>query len=341
MALLAAGATLASAILVAWHTSRAPSLEAPELKPFKVYFLGWVVEYSSDSKATYYGMHEKFTWVSPVWYTIDSEGRVVELAYDEALVERSREWGVKVLPLVSNEGFRGDICHKIFSPGVRERVVDELLHIVLERGYDGINIDFEGVYPEDRDGLVAFMRELYRAFKRHGKIVSIDVPAKTRDVRSGWAGAYDYGRLANYTDLFIVMIYDYHWAGSKPGPISPLSWFERVLDYTLSVVPREKVVAGIPFYGYDWPPEGRATPLTYRDAINLAKQYNAEVRFDPEAGEATFTYVTGDGRHVVWFNVAESTKLRIETAVERGVYKIAAWRVGQEDPRTWDLITRP
>jgi len=313
-----------------------------DLKTFKVYFLGWVVEYSSKSVEVYYQQHDKFTWVSPTWYVIDSNGNVIEKVYDKDFVEKSKKWGVKVLPLVANEGFQAEVCRRIFeNEDIRKKVIEKLLQIVLERGYDGINIDFEGIYPEDRDKFTQFMKELYTVFKKHGKIVSIDVAAKTSDVKTGWAGPYDYKELGKYTDLFIIMIYDYHWPGGQPGPISSLDWFEKVLDYALQTVPKEKIVAGIPFYGYDWPASGRAKGLTYVMAIELAKKYGVKVIFDNKEGEATFTYTIGWDKHTVWFNIAKSTELRIQIALKKGVNKIAAWRVGQEDPLTWKVIERP
>ncbi|RLE79996.1 MAG: hypothetical protein DRJ51_06680 [Thermoprotei archaeon] len=313
-----------------------------KLEKFKVYFLGWVVHYSPTSTSTYYKHHDKFTWVSPTWYEVDWNGNVIEVHYNEEFVRKSREWGVKILPLVANRAFDRETVHRILStPDLRRKVVKQLIEIVLKREYDGINIDFENIPPEDRAYLTEFMREFYETFKQYGKIVSIDVAAKTSETCTGWSGAYDYGGLAKYCDLFIIMIYDYHYSGGSPGPISPLEWFERVLDYALSKVPREKIVAGIPFYGYDWPVGGRGKGVTYSQAIRLAELYGAKVRFDWESGEATFSYVVSGVRHEVWFNIAKSTELRIKLALRKGVNKIAAWRVGQEDPLTWTVIARP
>ncbi|MCD6369410.1 MAG: hypothetical protein J7L38_06410 [Thermoproteales archaeon] len=312
------------------------------LSVFKIFFLGWVVEYDQESTLNYYKYHEKFTWVSPTWYVVDSNGNILEKYFDEYFVNKSKEWGVKVVPLVANEGFNREIVHKILSdPKLREKVAQQLLDLVLERGYDGINIDFENIPPEDRDNLTVFMKILYEMFHKRGKLVSIDVASKTKEVYTGWAGAYDYKELGKYSDLVILMIYDYHWSTGSPGPISPLNWFRSVLEYATQTIPKEKIVAGLPFYGYDWPVGQRAKGLKYSQAIELAKQYGAKVVFDEENGEATFKYLVMGLRHEVWFNIAKSTELRIRIALEYGINKIAAWRIGQEDPLTWNIIERP
>lgn len=331
--------------LALWPKGEADLSEIEEadedLRHFKVKFLGWVVGYSEDSVPDYYEHHEKFTWVSPTWYEVDGNGEVREENYREDLVEKSREWGVKVIPLIANSGFSSAVAHSILSDEkVRDRVIKSIVRIVLEKGYDGINIDFEGIDPSDRGNLTEFMRILHSEMSKHGKIVSIDVPAKTHETYEGWSGAYDYRELSRYVDLFVIMIYDYHWSGGRPGPISPLDWFERVIGYALENVPREKIVAGIPFYGYDWPASGKGRGVTYADAIDLATRFGAAVKFDWDSGEAYFSYTAGFERHDVWFNIAKSTELRIERALEMGVDKIAAWRIGQEDPKTWNVISK-
>lgn len=111
------------------------------------------------------------------------------------------------------------LTEKLFTvlsdPKLREKVVNQLLSLVLERNYDGVNIDFENVPPEDRGNLTEFMRLLYERFHTHGKLVSIDVPSKTREEYIGWTAAYDYEKIGKYSDLVILMIYDYHWSGGS------------------------------------------------------------------------------------------------------------------------------
>jgi len=312
------------------------------LQKLEVYFLGWIVEYDSRSKESFYNHHSKFTWVSPTWYIFDEKIVLVEKFYDEDFVEKCRKWGVKIIPLVANKNFDREIVHKILSdPSARKSAVNQVVKLVVERNYDGINIDLENIPPEDRDNLTLFMKLLYEKLHPLGKLVTIDVPAKTQPTYSGWSGAYDYRALSNYSDLFIIMIYDYHWAGGEPGPVSPLDWFSEVLDYALQTVPIEKIVAGIPFYGYDWPEGGRARGLSYSKAIELANETKACVKFNKDVGEACFTYYSGVKKHYVWFQIAKSTELRIKIALNKGIKKIAAWRIGLEDPKTWQVIEKP
>lgn len=316
-------------------TPRQPEAPRPRIR-----LLGWVVEYDRRSEDDFISHRDRFTWVSPTWLVSYGDGSVVEKVWYPLLVEKAREAGVKVHVLVANRDLRRDVVHTMLSePEFRERFIRELLRVVEERGYDGVNLDLEGVPPGDRDAYTRLVCELAERLHAAGRELSVDVPAKTSDEGSDWSAAYDYAALAGCADQVVIMAYDYHWSGSGPGPVSPLPWFRRVLGYALSRIPAEKLVIGIPAYGYDWPEGGRGRGITYREAVETAERHGATIVYDEAAGEATYSYVDGDGvRHVVWFSTARSMAERIKAAASMGVYSVAFWRVGSEDPGFWVVL---
>lgn len=318
--------------------SLAPRLATPPPKrQGRPPLLGWVVEYDRWSEEDFIRHRGAFRWVSPTWLVAHSDGVVVETAWSPRLVEAARGAGVKVVVLVANAGLRRSVVHSILSSGeARERFLETLLEVVEQRGYDGVNLDLEGVPPGDREAYTELVCRLAEELHRRGLELSVDVPAKTSDAGNDWSAAFDYGALARCADYVVVMAYDYHWSGGEPGPVSPLPWFREVLRYSLSRVPREKLIVGIPAYGYDWPAGGRGRGVTYKEAVETAERHGATVRFDEEAGEATYTYVEGGVRHVVWFSTARSMVERASLAVEAGVAGVAFWRVGSEDPAVWE-----
>jgi len=307
-----------------------------KLNSYEVKFLGWLIENDEASLSSFKNNLKSITWISPTSSYI-TKGGVFVGRVSNSVLELARANNVLVVPLVANEGFSKDIAHEFLTNlKVRDEVLSNLTSFVVNGNYDGINIDFEGVDPSDREALTEFMRLLSIKLHEHSKIVSIDVPAKTYDSKEGWSGAYDYKALGNYCDYVVLMVYDYHWSGSSPGPISPLDWLRGVLSYTTSVMPKEKIVVGIPFYGYDWS-GGRGSGVTFSEAINLAMSTNAKVYFDDNSGEY---YFKAQG-HEVWFQGAKSTELRLNIIVHNyNITNIAAWRLGAEDPKTWEVIQR-
>jgi len=319
-------------------TGRGVNFTEITLSSLEVKFLGWVVEYDPLSASDFAEHVGAFTWVSPTGLYIDESGTLGgDVAAD--VVRTARDAGVLLLPLVANRNFDRQTAHKILTEAeTRDSVISQLESFIDQGGYDGINIDFEDVPEGDRDGLTQFMGLLASRLRSKGKLVTIDVPAKTYDATTGWAGAYDYGALGDICDLVIVMAYDYHWSGGPAGAISPLGWFEDVVRYASSVIPASRLMIGMPFYGYDWPTGGTASGLTFDEALEISTEMNRTIRFDEASGEYTFTYIKDNTRREVWFQGAQSIELRIQILKNHGVDQVAAWRIGQEDPRTWEVI---
>ena len=97
---------------------------------------------------------------------------------------------------------------------------------------------------------------------------------------------HDYPALGQAADAVLLMTYEWGYTYGPPLAVAPLPQVQRVLDYALSVIPREKILLGVPTYGYDWPlpyERGvtRATSLSPQAALALARQYGAEIQFDP------------------------------------------------------------
>jgi spore germination protein len=309
------------------------------LSEFQVRFLGWVVDYDPFSVTDFSNHANSFTWVSPTGLYIDEE---YKLGGSPAQVQlAAKNESVIVLPLVANKDFNRAVVDRILSDAqTRDSVIDQIDRFVDGGGYDGINIDFEDVPEGDRDLLTQFMQLLADRLQPKGRLVTIDVPAKTSDTTIGWAGPFDYRALGRICDLVILMAYDYHWSGGSPGAVSPLDWFEDVIMYSSIAIPTNKLVIGIPFYGYDWPSGGTASGVSFQQALDIATQMNKPVRFVNGSGEYTFTYSKDGVNHEVWFQGAKSTELRLQVMQKYGLDQVAAWCIGQEDPRTWEVVAR-
>lgn len=308
------------------------------LKRLEVRFFGWTAS-SETSIDSFVRNADHFTWVSPAQLQIDIGGNLIG-RIDERIVESARKNNVGILPLVANADFDRDLMHKILTDdGTRKGTIDSIVAFVIEQDFSGVNIDWENIPPEDRRPLDLYMKELAERLHAYGKLVTIDVSGKTSDETTGWGGAWDYQSLGQICDYVCIMVYDYHWSGGPPGPIGPLSWLKGVIQYALLSIPKERIVIGIPFYGYDWT-GNKGNGVTFTEAVDLAITAHARLIFSERDGEYTYSYESTDGKHEVWFQGALSTQMRISASIDLGIDRIAAWSVGQEDPRTWEVINR-
>lgn len=272
----------------------------------------------------------------------DTDGNVVS-GKDKWLLAFGKQHGIAILPLVANSDFSREIAHEVLNDeSKRTKVINQLLEIITEWKCPGINIDIENVDPSDREAFNTFMKELCDQFHKKGLAVTVDVPAKTKDVPTGyWSGAYDYKFLGKCCDLVMLMCYDEHWSTGKPGPIASRSWVRRCLEYATSTIPAHKVILGCAWYGYDWPEGGRAKAYTSKGIKDLIEERKPILQWDNEAKSHWFEYTDNDGiKHTVWFEDPQSMAHKLHLAREFGIAGISIWRLGNEDPRYWDLLAR-
>lgn len=271
------------------------------------------------------------TGIIPFWYTIYANGTISGQTNPQVLTLAAQHhlWTFALVENMAGQQVFGPLLN---SPQARRRAIENLLTLVEVNGYDGINLDWEGIAPSERHAYSTFVQQLSGVFHQHGYYVTLSVPAETQSQPSNsWTGAYNYKKLGRYADLIMVMAYDQHWPGGSPGPIASASWVKQVLDYTISAVPPHKVILGIPGYGYNWGAHG-ATALSYFQAHTLSHQYHTK------SGQNHFVYMKHGQLHSVWFENTQSVLSKIQFVGGYELRGIALWRLGIEDPKIWNFI---
>lgn len=226
------------------------------------------------------------------------------------------------------------------NTGARARFTAAVKDLV-RRGYSGVHLDFEYVPAVHRETFTQFVQTLAAELRSEGLHVSIALPAKTSDDPSNdWSGAFDYEALGKAVDYVMIMTYDQHWRGGEPGPVGSIAWMRSVLKYATSLIPPNKVLVGIPAYGYDWPVAGGVgRSIKSRDAVKLAADHGIAWEYDPATAEASFTYVDADGqRRVVYFTPPEGIAAKTGLVAEFGLGGFAMWRLGQEMDDYWRVF---
>ena len=270
--------------------------------------------------------------VAPFWYKATAEG-TLETKESQQVYDTARNLGLKIFPLVTYK--TGALETILTNPGMRTKTIDNIVKIVREKPYDGVNIDFELVPPKMEKDLTAFMGELYPKLKALNKTVIISVFPKI-DVAEDVSGAYNYGDLAKNADFVQVMLYDRHWATSPPGAIAPIDWYEKNLKYAIEQAGGpHKVIAGVSAYGYDWQ-DNKGETIKYADAVVLAEKKGANIEYSDKDQAPHFSY----GNHEVWFENAKSTEAKLNIVTKYKPAGIAIWRLGQEQPEIWPIIDK-
>ena len=215
---------------------------------------------------------------------------------------------------------------------------------------------------------VAFVRELSVALRAENKGLSVSTPyvLNPNDKQKGYF-VYAWADIAPYIDKLRIMTYDYSVA--KVGPLGPIFWAERTVQYAVSIMPASKVFVGVPGYGRDWvtavqgicpanvasaiKPGAKAATFVMRDAAALAATYGVVPTYNEQYGEMTFTYqktYTGQtatglatsctATRTAWYQDARGWALRAALVNKYRIAGITAWTLGMQEPLATETIRK-
>ncbi|TNM70297.1 peptidoglycan hydrolase [Streptomyces sp. NP160] len=315
-----------------------------------------------------------FTTASPQLYEMTADGGValrggLDPVAARAEVARLHRAGVDVLPAVTNTrdgSWDTALAQRVLhDPDLRDRHVVALVDLVLREDVAGVDVDYEELTAADRTAFSAFLARLGPALRAHGRLLAVDVFAKDGDAGYDQRNlAQDYAAIGRAADQVRVMAYDWHWETSPAGPVAPLDWVQRVVAYAVTQVPRERLVLGVPTYGYDWAgpaglhqgqhqglqqgqqqgqpagQEGRRGELaSWAQAHVRAADRGAPVRWDAQAQSPWLAYTDASGgQHELWFEDGRSTAAKLALARSERLGGVYLWLVGDVDPGTWPLL---
>jgi spore germination protein YaaH len=253
--------------------------------------LGYYVPYDATSWASLEAHPEQLDVVAAQSVSIDACGGL-NSRDDQTLKQFARAHGLKVEPSLFT--LSAGLNHLLLTDAaIRASALQNIVDYTLGEDYDGFDVDLENVDPADRDALSEFVGDLASALHDQGKLVTIAVPAKEREVTTGWAGAFDYAALGSQVDLVTLMAYEYRGPFSGPGSVAPFDWVQRVTDFAAHQIPASKLLLGLAFYGYDWnTSSGGAVSLGYPRVLALADHFHAASTFDPTQQSLTFSYAS-------------------------------------------------
>ena len=112
---------------------------------------------------------------------------------------------------------------------------------------------------------------------------------------------------------------------------------QLTVDYALSVLPANKYIIGVPFYGRSWT-DRSLSQAWYFNGANRIMHENEVKQLKRKEGVPHFEYETKT-KVTLWFDDATSLLQRARMYKDYGFDKIAFWRLGMEDAAFWEWIT--
>lgn len=288
------------------------------------------------------------TYLSIFSYKVTKEGELIpvedtpsiQAAYPFKIVP------VLVLTNIDRDNFNTELGEAILrSSELQNKVLDNAFAVMREKGYLGLNIDFEHLRPEDRQQYNDFLRLAAKRTREQGFTISTALAPKVSGEQVGaWYEAHDYPAHGEIVDYSVLMTYEWGWSGGPPMAVAPLNQVRRVVEYAVSVMPNDKILMGIPLYGYDWtlpyvPGGAFARAISPQEAIQIAAKYGVPIQYDEQAQSPYFTYRDEQGKdHEVWFEDARSIQAKFDLVKELNLRGVSYWVLRIEFPQNWLLV---
>ncbi len=281
----------------------------------------------------------------PGWYALTS-GRA------DQLLQAARADKIALSLLV----FSGDpdtISQLVSDPvGHAANLLTAVIPLMQEYGFTDLNLDIENTGTASdsaRAQFTQFVKTVKDGLIQNG-INSLTVEITTNDaVDKKLIDVAEVGKIANQ---LVLMAYDYHFAGSLvTGPVSPISGGGQRFEYdvttavkqTLVKLAADKLVLGIPLYGYEWE---TLTPASSSAVIPGSGQVISSSRvqqtlavcdgclavYDDRIGESYATYRTPQGDwEQMFYPDARSTSDKTQFVQKLKLRGLALWALGYED----------
>lgn len=285
------------------------------------------------------------TYLSPFSYRILPSGALQPIDDSAAIAAAYEKRAVPMMVITNFEGdnFSPDIAHAVVAdPAVQNQTIMNIVSVMAQRGYMALNVDLEYVPPADTKLYNAFLQRLVDTLRPLGYLVSSALAPKVSAAQSGTLyEAHDYEAHGRILDFVILMTYEWGWSGGPPRAVAPLNEVMKVVNYALSVIPANKIIMGIPLYGYDWTlpyvSGGRWAPsLSSQAAVERAAQYGAVIQYDEESQSPFFHYFDQEGKeHVVWFEDARSIQAKLDAVKRLKLRGVSYWVLGVAFAQNW------
>lgn len=290
---------------------------------------------------------DELTYLTPFAYIVQEDGSLTPIDDDAAIGEAIANGIVPMMSIVNfTTNIPGeDIAHKVLNnPDAVANLQNNVINTMKDKGYRGLNIDFEYVLPEDREAYNSFLESTVNKLHEEGFFVSTSLaPKSSPDQRGLLYEAHDYPFHGKVADFVVLMTYEWGWRGGQPRAISPVNEMRKVLDYAVTVIPRDKILMGFQIYARDWTlpfqPGQNAETISVEEAMERAYAHNAQIQYDYVAQSPFFRYSDENGNaHEVWFEDARSAQAKFDLVKEYGLRGLSYWGLGYPFTQNWTLL---
>ncbi len=296
--------------------------------------------------------YKLLTSISYFSYELDPKTGSYETIYDwrtTPVVPMAKADSCKVYLTVTNfTEYKNRLFLK--NQKAREKSIETISGLLLERRADGVTIDFENVPTDMRSQFTAYITRMSDVLEEQDMTVTMTLPPN-------YSSAFDIKALRHKVEFFVVMGKNYYGDWSEvAGPVSPLysgtKWGEgslakSVTDYIGKGVPENKMILSLPYYGNKWELTDDSQPPKRHFFIENLKYQTIKNRhpgppkYDTVSETAYLDIVSKKGKNIqIWFDDARTLAKKYDYIKQRKLAGVGIWALGYDSgyPELWGVL---
>lgn len=288
------------------------------------------------------------TYLSIFSYALDESGNL-ENINDDQLISLAKSYHTLPVMVVANIGedgrFDSDLAHQILNKEkAQNTLISQTINLLFEKQYAGLTIDFEYVYPEDRDLYIDFLNKIKRQIEQYNFFLSVAVAPKNSASQTGILyEAHDYNAIGKVADRVIIMTYEWGYSGGPARAVAPVNLISKVLEYAVTEIPSAKIMMGIPNYGYDWTLPYKkgilAKSIGNYEAVDIARRHSQSIHYDKNQQSPYFNYYDDKKtKHEVWFEDAKSINAKLGLILKYNLDGASYWTLNRLFPQNYLVL---
>ena len=259
-------------------------------------------------------------------------------------IQWAHDNGYKVWPMISNAcspDIQDTTTEILQDYKLREKLINNIVNLVLTYQLDGINIDFEYMKISNKDMFSQFIIELAPRLRDYGKVLSVDVTAP--DGSEDWSECYNRNKLGKVADYLICMAYDQYGNASKEaGTTAGADWVELNLNKFIDreEVAPSKIILGMPLYTRLWKESGSnlSSEVVLMKSIDSTLPADVERKWDDSKKQYYVEYQKSGKTYKMWLEEETSIKAKFALMKQYNLAGAAYWQKDFETSNFWNVV---
>ena len=279
------------------------------------------------------------------WYDLADNGTFVRDSSVSTDVEKdviafAKKNNIKISVGIGDHGEAEKADVILSDENKQKKHISKIISLLVEKGYDGVIIDYEDLRNEQEEAFTNYMRKLSLEVHFVGKTLGISAPIET-------TGRVFHGinvvAVSEVVDRMHLVSYEEFGSETEPGPIASIDWVNTIIKNIVDQgVSPSKLVLGTAHSGHDWiisPSKEFFKDTTTKGVLSIFSEKNATLKWDEKTQSRFFEYKDdSNSNHIVWLEDSKSFKAKIGLAKSYKIQGIFIWYLGGEDNEIWEMM---